>query len=156
MSVSTLLITPFSDGKVEQAEKIFNKAVWSEYRDAIKRIVSNIPSATNLNAYHNDPSPYFYFLLVQFVATIYRLRCSLSNQERIVSNYTFDWTIITSGKYFGWILSGFYTTVQLSVVSITMAFLLGLIIAVMRMSQILPVRWFAFGYPGVSFVIPRF
>ncbi len=63
-----------------------------------------------------------------------------------MSNYTFDWTIVTSGKYFGWLLSGFYTTVQLSAVSITMAFLLGLIIAVMRMSHVAPIRWFAFGY----------
>lgn len=60
--------------------------------------------------------------------------------------YEFDWGIITSGKYFGWLLSGFYTTVQLSAVSVTLAFLLGLVIAVMRMSHVLPVRWFARGY----------
>ena len=35
---------------------------------------------------------------------------------------------------------------QLSAVSISLAFLLGLIIAMMRMSHVLPVRWFAHGY----------
>jgi polar amino acid transport system permease protein len=63
-----------------------------------------------------------------------------------VFHYQFDWGIITSGKYFGWLLSGFYTTVQLSVVSIALAFLLGLLIAMMRMSHAWPVRWFAHGY----------
>ncbi len=61
-------------------------------------------------------------------------------------HYQFDWGIITSGKYFGWLLSGFYTTVALSAVSIALAFLLGLIIAMMRMSHVLPVRWLAHGY----------
>jgi polar amino acid transport system permease protein len=63
-----------------------------------------------------------------------------------VSNYTLDWTVITSGKYFGWLLSGFYTTVQLSVISITAAFFLGIVIAVMRMSRVSPIRWLAIGY----------
>ncbi len=61
-------------------------------------------------------------------------------------HYQFDWGIITSGKYFGWLLSGFYVTVQLSAVSICLAFLLGLIIAMMRMSHVWPVRWLAHGY----------
>lgn len=61
-------------------------------------------------------------------------------------NYKFDWGIITSGKYAAWLVDGFFTTVQLSVVSIVLAFLLGLLIAIMRMSQFRPVRWFAHGY----------
>ncbi len=61
-------------------------------------------------------------------------------------HYKFDWGVVTSGKYFEWLLSGFYTTIQLSAVSITLAFLLGLVIAIMRMSRVLPVRWFAHGY----------
>jgi polar amino acid transport system permease protein len=63
-----------------------------------------------------------------------------------VFHYQFDWGIITSGKYFGWLLSGFYTTVQLSAVSIALAFLLGLVIAMMRMSHVWPIRWLAHGY----------
>lgn len=41
---------------------------------------------------------------------------------------------------------GVKTTFELSMVSIVFAFILGLIIAVMRMSNIRPVRWFAHGY----------
>jgi polar amino acid transport system permease protein len=63
-----------------------------------------------------------------------------------VLKYQFDWSVVTSGKYFDWLLSGFYTTVQLSVVSIVLSFLLGLIIAMMRMSHVSPIRWFAHGY----------
>ena len=60
--------------------------------------------------------------------------------------YKFDWAVVLSGKYFGWLVSGVKVTIQLSVVSIALAFLLGLIIAVMRMSRVRPVRWFAHGY----------
>lgn len=60
--------------------------------------------------------------------------------------YKFDWAVITSGTYFDWLASGLYVTIQLSVVSIALSFLIGLFIAVMRMSHIRPVRWFAHGY----------
>ena len=60
--------------------------------------------------------------------------------------YQFDWTVVTSGKYFGWLAEGLYTTIQLSLISIILAFILGLIIAVMRMSSVRPVRRFAHGY----------
>jgi polar amino acid transport system permease protein len=60
--------------------------------------------------------------------------------------YQFDWTVVTSGKYFGWLVSGLYTTLELSLVSIVLSFVLGLIIAMMRMSNVSPVRWFAHGY----------
>lgn len=61
-------------------------------------------------------------------------------------NYTFDWSIITSGKYFDWLVSGLLTTLKLSALSIVLAFLLGLVIAVMRMSDNKPVRWVAHAY----------
>lgn len=61
-------------------------------------------------------------------------------------NYKFDWTIITSGQYFDWLASGLRVTLELSAVSVVLSFLLGLLIAVMRMSNIRPVRWFAHGY----------
>jgi len=61
-------------------------------------------------------------------------------------NYTFDWSIITSGKYFDWLVSGLLTTLKLSALSIVLAFLLGLLIAVMRMSDNKPVRWIAHAY----------
>ena len=61
-------------------------------------------------------------------------------------NYQFDWSIVTSGKYFEWLVSGCKVTLQLSAISIVLAFVLGLVIAIMRMSQNRPVRWFALAY----------
>ncbi len=58
-------------------------------------------------------------------------------------NYKFDWSIITSGQYFDWLVAGLFTTLKLSAVSIVLAFLLGLLIAVMRMAHSKPVRWFS-------------
>ncbi len=61
-------------------------------------------------------------------------------------NYQFDWAVVISGKYFDWLVSGVVVTIKLSVVSIALSFLLGLVIAVMRMSRFRPVYWFAHGY----------
>jgi len=61
-------------------------------------------------------------------------------------NYHFDWAIVTSGKYFEWLVSGLVVTLQLSLVGIVFSFLIGLLIAVMRMSHIKPVRWTALAY----------
>jgi polar amino acid transport system permease protein len=61
-------------------------------------------------------------------------------------NYHFDWSIILSGKYFDWLVSGLKITLQLSAISIFLAFVLGLLIAVMRMSHNRPVRWIAHAY----------
>jgi len=63
-----------------------------------------------------------------------------------VLKYKFDWAVVLSGQYYDWLVSGVKVTIQLSVVSIALAFLLGLTIAVMRMSKVRPVRWFAHGY----------
>jgi polar amino acid transport system permease protein len=63
-----------------------------------------------------------------------------------VFNYHFDWAIITSGQYFEWILSGVKVTLQLSVVSVALSFILGLLIAVMRMSNVKPLLWFSHAY----------
>lgn len=61
-------------------------------------------------------------------------------------NYHFDWSVVTSGKYAEWLLVGIKTTFEISAVSIVLSFLLGLLIAVMRMSNTRPIRWFAQGY----------
>ncbi len=61
-------------------------------------------------------------------------------------HYQFDWAIVTSGKYFEWLVSGVKVTLQLSLLSIALSFLLGLVIAMMRMSHFRPIRWFAHGY----------
>jgi polar amino acid transport system permease protein len=63
-----------------------------------------------------------------------------------VFKYQFDWAVVTSGQYAEWLLAGIRVTFELSLVSIVLSFLLGLLIAVMRMSHIAPARWFAHGY----------
>jgi polar amino acid transport system permease protein len=63
-----------------------------------------------------------------------------------MSGYEFDWSVILSGQYFGWLVSGVEITIKLSLVSIVLAFLLGLLIAILRMSPLGPVRWVAVGY----------
>lgn len=61
-------------------------------------------------------------------------------------NYHFDWSVITSGKYFDWLISGLVVTLELSAIGIVLAFLIGLIIAVMRMSASRFFRWPAIAY----------
>jgi polar amino acid transport system permease protein len=63
-----------------------------------------------------------------------------------VFNYHFDWAVVTSGQYAQWLLSGIKVTIELSVAAIILSFLLGLIIAVMRMSHVKPILWFAHAY----------
>jgi len=63
-----------------------------------------------------------------------------------VLKYHFDWSIVTSGKYFDWLVSGLKITLEVSSISIVLAFLLGLFIAVMRMSHVKPVRFIASAY----------
>jgi polar amino acid transport system permease protein len=63
-----------------------------------------------------------------------------------VLNYTFDWSTVTSGKYFGWLLSGLKVTVELSAVSAAAAFVLGLLVAVLRLAPARPLRAAAAAY----------
>jgi len=60
--------------------------------------------------------------------------------------YRFDWSVVLTGQYHEWLVSGLKVTIHLSLISIVLAFLLGLLIAVMRMSQVAPIRWVAHGY----------
>jgi len=41
-----------------------------------------------------------------------------------VLSYQFDWGIVLTGKYAGWLVSGIITTIQLSLVAIVLSFLL--------------------------------
>ncbi len=61
-------------------------------------------------------------------------------------HYQFDWTVVTGGKYFLLLISGLEITLQLSALSIVLAFFLGLVIAGMRMSQSAALRFPAMGY----------
>jgi len=63
-----------------------------------------------------------------------------------VFDYKFDWAIVTSGQYFEWLVSGVKVTLELSAVSIALSFVIGLLIAVMRMSNMKPILWFSHAY----------
>jgi len=63
-----------------------------------------------------------------------------------VLKYHFDWSIVTSGKYFEWLVSGLKVTMEISAVGIVFAFIIGLMVAVMKMSSIRPIRWIASAY----------
>jgi polar amino acid transport system permease protein len=58
----------------------------------------------------------------------------------------FDWDVVVSGQYAAWLLTGLQITLQLATLSLILAFVLGLIIAVLRMSPLAPLRGLAFGY----------
>jgi len=58
-------------------------------------------------------------------------------------SYKFDWSIILTGQYHDWLVSGLKVTLQLSLAGIILSFLLGLIVAVMRMSHLRLFRWSA-------------
>ena len=60
--------------------------------------------------------------------------------------YHFDWSIVTSGKYFDWLVSGLKVTLEISAVGIVFAFIIGLIVAVAKMSSFRPLRWVASAY----------
>lgn len=60
--------------------------------------------------------------------------------------YQFDWAVITSGQYFDWLVSGVMITLELSLLSIALSFALGLLIAVMRMSNVKPLLWLSHAY----------
>ena len=58
-------------------------------------------------------------------------------------SYKFDWSVVTTGQYHDWLVSGLKVTIQLSLAGIFLSFLLGLIVAVMRMSHLKLFRWSA-------------
>lgn len=58
-------------------------------------------------------------------------------------SYKFDWSVVTSGQYHEWLVSGLIVTLKLSLAGIILSFLLGLIVAVMRMSRLKLFRWSA-------------
>jgi len=61
-------------------------------------------------------------------------------------NYTFDWPLVLTGEYGGWILDGLVVTLKISAVSILLSVLVGTIIAVMRMTHVKPLQWLSLAY----------
>jgi polar amino acid transport system permease protein len=60
--------------------------------------------------------------------------------------YTFDWGIVASGQYAEWLWQGLLVTLQLAALSCALAFALGVIVVLLRLSPIAPLRWAAQGY----------
>jgi polar amino acid transport system permease protein len=58
-------------------------------------------------------------------------------------SYKFDWSVVLTGQYHDWLVSGLKVTLQLSLAGIILSFLLGLLVAVMRMSHFKLFRWSA-------------
>jgi len=63
-----------------------------------------------------------------------------------VLTYKFDWSVVTSGKYFDWLVSGLKVTLQLTVLAIVLSFLLGLVVAMFRLAPSRPLRAVAGAY----------
>ena len=60
--------------------------------------------------------------------------------------YQFDWSVVTSGQYLQWLIDGLWLTLELSFFACLLALLLGLGIAVLRLSPIALLRGLAAGY----------
>jgi len=68
------------------------------------------------------------------------------------TNYQFAWDVVS--QYRGWLWEGVQLTLQVAVVSMALAMILGLPVALMRMSPIWPVRTLASLYISVFRAIP--
>ncbi len=68
------------------------------------------------------------------------------------TGYQFAWEVV--GQYRGWLIAGVGLTLQLAIVSMALAMVLGLVIALLRMSAVWPIRTFASLYISVFRAIP--
>ena len=68
------------------------------------------------------------------------------------NNYQFDWAVVA--EYRGWLVAGIGLTLQIAVTAMVFAMVLGLAIAMLRMSPIWPLRTFASIYIAVLRAIP--
>ena len=61
-------------------------------------------------------------------------------------NYHFDWSVLWSGQSGGWLLEGVLTTLQIFVLGVIIAIILGAVAGALRTLPIAPLRWLASGY----------
>lgn len=61
-------------------------------------------------------------------------------------NYQFDWSVVTTGVYAEWLWQGLLITLQLALLACVLGFVLGLVVAIIRMSPVAPLRWLAQAY----------
>lgn len=64
--------------------------------------------------------------------------------------YNFDLKILLAGKYHDWLVHGLIVTIKLSAVSLVLALLLGIVVAVARLSPVKLLQWISMTY--VEFV----
>ncbi|MBM4297808.1 MAG: amino acid ABC transporter permease [Deltaproteobacteria bacterium] len=61
-------------------------------------------------------------------------------------NYQFNWSILWTGQSGGWLLQGILTTLQICVLGLALAVVLGILSGALRTAPIAPLRWLASGY----------
>jgi polar amino acid transport system permease protein len=60
--------------------------------------------------------------------------------------YKFDWSVLWSGQSGAWLLQGLLTTLQIFVIGLALAVVLGIISGALRTVPITPLRWVASSY----------
>jgi His/Glu/Gln/Arg/opine family amino acid ABC transporter permease subunit len=68
------------------------------------------------------------------------------------TNYQFDWSVVS--EYRGWLVAGVELTLQIALTAMAFAMVLGLVVALLRMSPIAPVRTIAVLYIAILRAIP--
>ncbi len=68
--------------------------------------------------------------------------------------YNWNWAVLVSEPYVGWLLQGLQVTVMLAVASWTIALVLGALIGLARTLPSAPLRWLATAYVDVFRNIP--
>lgn len=71
-----------------------------------------------------------------------------------MSSYNWNWGVLISQPYLGWLISGLGMTVLLALSSWVIALTLGSLIGVVRTLPIAPLRWFATAYVEIFRNIP--
>jgi len=61
-------------------------------------------------------------------------------------NYHFNWSVLWSGQSGGWLLQGVITTLEIFLLGLLIAVLLGIVAGALRSAPLAPLRWLASGY----------
>lgn len=71
-----------------------------------------------------------------------------------MSSYNWNWSVLVSQPYFGWLIQGLGVTVALALTSWVIALSLGSIVGVARTLPVAPLRWLATAYVEVFRNVP--
>jgi len=61
-------------------------------------------------------------------------------------NYHFNWSVLWSGQSGGWLLQGVITTLEIFLLGLLIAVVLGIVAGALRSAPLAPLRWLASGY----------